>query len=107
MNSRVCEWCAETISADALKCPHCTKWRKDIDQDRIKCYSWSFGSILPATLSFVGARQGWWEYGESSFGNFLTSLSGLLVIAGFLVTGFFAVFYWVRVSRKIGSWVWA
>jgi hypothetical protein len=32
--TRICEWCAESISIKALKCPRCTKWRKDIEEDR-------------------------------------------------------------------------
>lgn len=103
---RTCEWCAESISAKALKCPRCTKWRKDIDQDRVKCYSWSLGALFPAVLMIAGAKRGWWGYGEFSFGDFFTSLSGLLVIAGFIVTSYLSTIYYVRVSRKIDNWIW-
>lgn len=111
-NTRTCEWCAETIAQQALKCPKCSKWRKDIDQDRIKCYMWSCaGPALPVALFFIGLNEGWWTRGgffNSSFslGAFLSSASGLLVVAGFALSGWFSYVYYARVSKKIGSWTW-
>jgi hypothetical protein len=32
--TRACEWCAESIREEALKCPRCQKWRRDIAEDR-------------------------------------------------------------------------
>jgi uncharacterized paraquat-inducible protein A len=33
ITTRICEWCAESIPASALRCPRCQKWRKDIEND--------------------------------------------------------------------------
>jgi len=31
---RKCEWCAESIPQEALRCPKCSKWRRDIVKDQ-------------------------------------------------------------------------
>ena len=31
--ARVCEWCAESIPQQAMKCPRCSRWRKDLESD--------------------------------------------------------------------------
>ena len=109
-NTRACEWCAETIAQQALKCPKCSKWRKDIDQDRIKCYVWGGAvPVFPFILTYIGTAQGWWRTGgyfdgHFSLGAFLTSVSGLLIVAGFVLSIWFSYVYYARVSKKIGSW---
>lgn len=118
--TRICEWCDEAIPAKAKKCPRCQKWRKDIDQDRVKSYLWSASSIIPAMILGAGLREGWW-YGSTgithfagipfpqygfSFKVFLSSPSGLVTFAGFALTGIMSFNYYASVSRKIGSWWW-
>ncbi len=49
-STRVCEWCAESISEKALKCPHCAKWRKDIAEDRKNFFTNLAASILLLVL---------------------------------------------------------
>jgi len=119
--TRVCEWCKESIPQHALKCPHCQKWRKDIDRERVLYYFWAGASILPILLFFVGLREEWWHRtkvvdsgfikvlpvgSEFSIMAFLTSFSGFVVLAGFVITCYLCCRYYVRVSRKIGSWWW-
>jgi hypothetical protein len=45
-STRVCEWCAESIPEKALKCPHCTKWRKDIAEDQQQFFSYAIGLLV-------------------------------------------------------------
>lgn len=110
--TRVCEWCAESIPAQAFRCPKCQKWRKDIDQERVLSYVWGGAVFFPALLFFVGMQNGWWlrmrgfYFYEFSVGAFLTSFSGLAVLAGFSITGYLCWHYYAKVSRKIGSWYW-
>lgn len=110
--TRVCEWCAESIPQQALRCPRCQKWRKDIDKERVLAYVWACASIFPALLFVIGMRNGWWHrmkgflaY-EFSIGAFITSFSGLAVLAGFIMTSYLCWHYYAKVSRKIGSWWW-
>ncbi|MBA4318585.1 MAG: hypothetical protein C0412_09300 [Flavobacterium sp.] len=44
--TRICEWCDESISEKALKCPLCQKWRRDIVDDFHKMKNNLFLSIL-------------------------------------------------------------
>jgi len=56
-STRVCEWCATSIPEEALKCPHCTKWRKEFTEDRKKFFinGWvSFLCLLCSVFTFVG-----------------------------------------------------
>lgn len=106
--TRTCGYCDEIVSANALKCPKCTKWRKDIEEDRIKSYVWGAAApAFPFIFFLVGIREGWWEdYGRFSLSIFMASQSGLAILAAEIVVGFFSFYYYARVSRKIGSWVW-
>lgn len=112
---RTCQWCAQTISNEALKCPHCRTWRKDIQEDRIKCYVWSFFGSIPGAILGAGWMLEWWHYtvkeGNSTFkvfslGKFFMSPSGWFVLVvgavGFCIT----MRYYIRVSRAIKSWWW-
>lgn len=130
MNSRttrVCEWCGESIPQQALRCPRCQKWRKDIEEDRVKCYGWTFTSILLGGLfyfyCYLGGRLGWWTVErwksfelvgvpmdipttEFSIGKFLSSPLMIILIAGIIITLCLSFHYYVKVSKKIGSWFW-
>jgi hypothetical protein len=115
-DKRKCEWCAESISQQALRCPRCQKWRKDIDAERVKCWTWSLLGFLPALLLFVGLRNNWWAPPlppgrfwltmKFSFAEFLTSPSGWLVLGGLILTEGLCLRYYIRVSKKVGSWWW-
>ncbi len=67
-STRVCEWCAEFIPDKALKCPHCTKWRKDISEDRKKLFTnvaafvacFLFGALLFAEEWKKSAHPVWY-----------------------------------------------
>jgi len=66
-DSQVCAWCSKSIPANAVKCPYCQKWRKDIDRDRIIAYVWGFIAAIPGSIigislvnnkSFLGTGRG-------------------------------------------------
>ena len=119
-DARVCEWCAKSIPQQAIKCPHCRGWRKDIYKDRIKCYFWSAIGGISMGLFIAGYRLGWWhelktspgQLGslfpsyEFSFEAFLTSYSGIIIFIGIILGVLLSLVYGVKVSRKIGSWWW-
>ena len=44
--TRICEWCAMSILQQALICPYCRKWRKDIEHERFKFRTWSITSVI-------------------------------------------------------------
>ena len=100
--TRVCEWCAESITEAALQCPHCHKWRRDIAEDCRDC-QWSFvAACACVVLTFVCFGRAWpsfpnapslddrafrgagdWhESSGFSVAKFLTSPSGWAVIGG-------------------------
>jgi hypothetical protein len=91
LETRPCEWCAEAIPAKALKCPKCAKWRKDIDKERVLCWSFSFLAILGFVVFKFGGSDGF-----RTVGIVLCVISVLLCVA-----------FYAKVSKKIGSWFWA
>jgi hypothetical protein len=72
--TRPCEWCAELIQSDALKCPKCRKWRKDIDQDRLRAYGWGMSWVVAAGVLLEGFAAGAWK--ECSFAGLFSSQGG-------------------------------
>lgn len=91
---RICEWCHESISSEAVRCPRCHKFRKDIENDRLKFYFWLLFAFVPIVFFGVGLNRGWWNkisgsifslnY-EFSLGEFLSSASGFFILAGFVL----------------------
>jgi hypothetical protein len=114
-DTRSCGHCVQLIPALALRCPHCRKWRRDIDRDRQLTYLWSGLSLIPLLIFVFGVSYGWWHAGVTqgfliistfSWNAFLGSVSGVLIIASFLGLSAVGSFYYIRVSKKIGSWLW-
>ncbi len=66
-STRECEWCAESIPEKALKCPHCTKWRKDIAEDRKKFFTHATGSVVLCVLSAIFFIGVWGDSSDQSF----------------------------------------
>ena len=111
-SNRVCEWCATSIPEQALKCPHCTKWRKDIQKDINLQKTWlgyAIGWSVPAFILIVGAaRNGVWGEGLSndfSVSKFLSSFWGwleLFLFAAALTSVARMNHYAKSVNRKTG-----
>ena len=49
-SNRVCDWCATSISEQALKCPHCGKWRKEIAEERGRL----IGNAVCTVIGIIG-----------------------------------------------------
>lgn len=60
--TRVCEWCGESLAEKAIKCPHCHKLRKDIDRDRMHAYILLPASVLLFAIAASLLNKGWNAY---------------------------------------------
>lgn len=129
--TRVCEWCAESISEKAFKCPHCQKWRRDIESDRRLYFGMTVGLFLLLLVIF-GTIYGETPTGPPAFSGgawhnvvsgggmsllhvfsvtkFLSSGSGWIVIASAAGFVYLAYKLWGlkdKLQRKTGSqWGW-
>ncbi len=119
-SKKQCDWCRESIRIDAIKCPHCSKWRKDIQEDINKNIRWAIcaiGCVLVAgVLIGIGFADTWRETtpagrllgasGSFSLKLFLSSVSGcvvLLCIAGFISSLVMSQRYGKSAKRKTGG----
>ena len=93
---RRCEWCKEVVRSDALKCPHCGKWRRDIERLRKRNYTCAAGTLaVGLTASFLfyaGTRSSTFRadgLGRKifSFEKFLTHPLGWMTIVCLLFAG--------------------
>ena len=57
--SRVCDRCSEQMPTNAVRCPKCTSWRKDIRDDRIRLVSGLMSGMVFGVIAVVGVREGW------------------------------------------------
>ena len=89
-----CGWCTKEMPSEALTCPHCGKWRKDISTERIAYYSFLGVSSL---FLFIGALEA-----RSVFSAFVGSVWFWL----FVLTSAPCMFYYARVSKKMRTWWW-
>jgi hypothetical protein len=96
-DSQVCAWCSKSIPADAVKCPYCQKWRKDIDRDRTIAYVWGFIGAIPGAIIGVALVNN---------KSFMGTGRGTLAILSFIISFAITLYYTARVSRKIGTWWW-
>jgi hypothetical protein len=121
--TRECRSCRKEVSSDAAKCPHCGEWREDIKRERNLCYLWSFVSLLPIIVIFIGSQQRWWppperttevlgvrmpslNFSTFDWGTLFSSPSGLFLIAAFGVTFGICLHYYISLSRKMDNWIW-
>jgi len=127
MHGIICKWCTKEIPEGAITCPHGGKLRKDIYRDELLTYTFSGLLLIPIILFFAGYEHGrliirevpiyakpWYKFVkivgvghyQFSFINFISSPSGLLITFLFIIFLVGALYYYVRVSKKIGSWIW-
>src|SRR5208282_4798128 len=57
-SKKECEWCRELIHIDALKCPYCHKWRKDIAEDRKRFFTYAMIFSVSGVASVVTFSAG-------------------------------------------------
>jgi hypothetical protein len=53
-----------------------------------------------------GLFESWSSYYEFSFANFISSASGLSILTLFIIFIIGTVYYCVKTSKKLGTWVW-
>ena len=104
MDENLCGWCKEKMNPEAVKCPKCQKWRKDIYSERIKCYTlFTFSAIFLTIAVINGFESQLFSEPTFSFGKFFSSIffwiSIMLDIPAFV--------YYSKISKKIGTWWWA
>ena len=86
-----CSWCSKEMTSEALKCPGCGKWRKDISTERVIYYS-----LLGVSLFFLWIQE---RSGSSSF--FASPWVWL-----FALTLVPCYYYYARLSKKMKTWWW-
>ena len=94
-NMRECESCREKIHMDAIKCPHCHRWRNDIQHDINMNLRWALSFLVPFAVAAVAifyacSEELWWDdctvfrrgdfFRDFSVSRFLSSLSGWIVV---------------------------
>jgi len=122
-SKKECDWCRESIRIDAIKCPHCSKWRKDIQQDINKNWTWAvYGigcALLAGVFIAIGLDTDTWreeahsailrisgQSGPFSLKLFLSSVLGWVVlfcIAGFVTSVVMSRRYGKSAKRKTGG----
>jgi hypothetical protein len=80
-----CTWCNKEMDSTALRCPHCGKLRKDIYDDKVKCY---FFCILGGLLLGVGVGRN----------VYLLALGIIVAVVG--------IYFYFRTSQKMGTYWW-
>ena len=109
---RSCGWCAERVVEDAVVCPHCRRWRKDVYQDRMWYYLWTAAAALAGGVLAFGFGMRWWHEkvgpDEMRFSTelFLQSRHGVASLVGFVICLLLVTVYWVKVSLKTRVWIW-
>ena len=87
-----CKWCSKPMSHDSIRCNSCGKLRKDIYEDKIKCYVLCIIGGFMIGIGFAlndKGREGTW----------------LLVLGVIIALG--GLYFYARVSQKLKSWWWA
>ena len=98
-----CQWCTKPMDAAAVRCPNCGKLRKDIYNDKIKCYSFcALGGLMIGISIPMLRSHGNDYYNTSSGGSFGTVL--LVVGILFAIVG---VFFWYKVSQRLKTYWWS
>jgi len=128
-NVEKCPLCAKDAPAGYIICPNCNHLRPDIYRDKIIYYATSVIFGLALGLFVVLILSGVWhdrtiELKEVevfqgmyplrlpefknvfSFSKMLSSVSGLGLIVSLVSSGILCTVYYIRASRKLGSWIW-
>ncbi len=96
-----CEWCGAGKAPEAVKCPNCRSWRKDVGESRMKSYV-----FLGTAGALGGFLYGWGHW--SAPGNFFSLEEFVLSISGWVVIALaaFGTYFGIKVSRELGTWWW-
>ena len=64
-----CRWCAQPMNSADIRCPHCSKLRKDIYADKVKSYIFCLIGVLLIVLSlstWKSNRRNEFDYFENT-----------------------------------------
>ncbi len=93
--TETCEWCSKEREAGAIRCPNCGRLRKDIYEDKVKCYTFC---ILGGLLLGYGIAK------HPAY--FQNSTPKTLILIGGALIALVGVMYYVRVSQKLKTYWW-
>ena len=98
-----CEWCAKPMDAAALRCPSCGKLRKDIYNDKIKCYSFCAlgGALIGIGISMSRSHRD--DFYNTSSGG---STGTILLVIGIL-SAVVGLFFYYKVSQRLKTYWWS
>lgn len=103
MDENVCGWCGVKMNPEAVKCPKCQKWRKDIYKERIICYTFlAFSSIFVFIAVMNSFVYNLFSGATFSFKVFFSSIYFWISIILDIPT----LVYYSKISKKIGTWWW-
>lgn len=105
-----CQWCSKTMPADATNCPACGKLRKDIYTDKVRCYLFCIAAGLFIATFFILNKKSqpqvdYYNYygNNNSSGN--TGAYIVLVLG--IINAIVGIWYYLRVSQKLKTYIWA
>jgi len=102
-NVMTCKWCMKEMPLGAKRCPSCGKLRKDIYRDKVLCWvSCLFASVF---VIHPALRSGYWLRGHSYDTELKGGVADLMVVLA-VVSWSICIYYWVKTSRKLGTWWW-
>jgi hypothetical protein len=93
--TETCEWCSKEREAGAIRCSNCGRLRKDIYEDKIKCYACC---LIGGLMLGIGIAMHT-PFGESSTGKTLLLIGGALIAVAGLI-------YYVKVSQRLKTYWW-
>jgi len=124
VTTRVCECCAQSIPQEAIKCPHCHEWRRDIQHSAQRIGTWLGVAILTVVCGFLLSilaknRHDWerntgdWGWlktgafgGPFSWEAFFSSTTGKLMVLDaiiFLIACLLTYYYAIEQGRMTGK----
>jgi len=124
-----CPLCMQEVTAGYKVCPNCHKLRPDIYKDKLIYWSATAVFCIVSLLCVHLIRQGTWhqtireekevqliqggirwnvpEYKSAfSFTKMTSSATGPLIVLSSMASLSVCTIYYIRVSKKLGTWVW-
>jgi len=98
-----CQWCTKSMDAAAVRCSSCGKLRKNIYNDKIKCYSFCVlgGVLIGIGISMSKSNRN--EFYEASSNG---STGTILLVIGIL-SAIVGLFFYYKVSQQLKTYWWS
>ena len=103
-----CQLCTKPMDSSAVRCPSCGKLRKDIYNDKIKCYCACLlgGLLIGIGISKMGHRRNdLYDYLNQGGGSSNSTGTILLVIG--IAAALVGIYFWYRVSQQLKTYWWS